>query len=129
MTTYLLDSHTLIWWWLDRPMLSPAARSLIGSNARDLRVSAVTAFEIGQKVRIGKLPELAEPLADYDANLRLEGISQLHLTGEQMLLAGTMKSEHRDPFDRMIAAQALTGELTIVSGDGAFTAFGCKTLW
>jgi PIN domain nuclease of toxin-antitoxin system len=129
MTVYLLDTHSLVWWWLDRPTLSARARDLLSSTSPDLRVSAVTGFEIAQKVRIGKWPEMAESLSIYVSLLDEADIVEVAVTGEQARLAGIMTGEHRDPFDRFIAAQALTRGWTVVTRDPAFAAFGCKTFW
>ena len=129
MTVYLLDTHSLVWWWLNRPILSAVARNMLSSTSSELRVSAVTGFEIAQKVRIGKWPEMAESLRSYGSLLDDAEIVELAVTGEQARLAGIMPGEHRDPFDRFIAAQALTEGLIVVTRDPAFAAFGCKTLW
>lgn len=129
MTTYLLDTHALIWWWLQDPALSAAARYVIEDDDALVMVSAVSAFEIGQKVRADKLPALQPIIVDFVGALAADGFGVLSLEPTHALQAGLMPGDHRDPFDRLIAAQGLGQNLTIVTRDREIAAFGCRTLW
>jgi len=125
----LLDTHALIWWFLDSPALSPAARDRIAEGAEDVYVSAVSAFEISTKVRLGKLPEAAALDRDFSDFIASRGFTPLDLSIQHALVAGGLSSGHKDPFDRLLIAQALTENLTLVSNERLFDGFGVKRLW
>ena len=113
----LLDTHTFVWWTLDSPRLSISGRNAI-ENAEVVSVSLVTAWEIAIKVGQGKWPE---------ANLVLETFEAI--TVPHVRAAGLMQSPHRDPFDRLLAAQALAAGLTLVTADPMVQALGSACLW
>lgn len=92
-------------------------------------VSAVAAIEIAIKFRIGKLAEFSDPLTRFPALMLAGRFESLAITQSHALRAGLLPGGHRDPFDRLIAAQALEERLTVVTRDPAFAAFGCKVLW
>ena len=124
----LLDTHTLIWWWLEDSKLSRAARAaIIGDD--EIFVSPVSAFEIALKVRAGKLPTMIEPLDQFENATRGDGMLHTPLTHEHGRLAGLLPGDHRDPFDRLIAAQSIIEDMTVITRDVEFSACGCKTLW
>ena len=126
---YLLDTHTLIWWLLGDPSLSDAARVAIQSNDHFFFVSSISIFEIAIKVRGGRLDALAEPMAMIDGVLEQEGFEMLPLNLHHARRAGLMTGQHRDPFDRMLAAQGLIEGMTLITRDHEIAAFGCETLW
>lgn len=128
---FLLDTHALIWWWDADGKLSVPARAVLRDIGQPTFVSAVTAFEIANKVRVGKLDAMAAAVeggsfADW---ARIDGFGHLDLRSDHGVLAGSLAGDHRDPFDRMIAAQALIEDLTVITRDRAFDGFGCRTLW
>ena len=125
----LLDTHAAIWWWLDSPMLGSRARESVSAGAQQVFVSAVSGIEIAIKFRIGKLPEFGNPASRFPALMLANNFDTLPVTQGHALAAGLLVGEHRDPFDRLIAAQALEERLTVVTRDPAFAAFGCKVLW
>lgn len=125
----LLDTHTLIWWWTDRTMLPHAVDSMIESGANQVFVSSVNAWEIATKARVGKLPQLLPYLDRYESVIDDDDFARLDLTITHGLRAGSYDMAHRDPFDRMLAAQAELEGLTLLTRDPAFAAFPCKTLW
>ena len=86
-------------------------------------------MEIATKHRIGKLPGIEKILAGFEAAAEADGFNELPLRHGHALLAGTIPDEHRDPFDRLLAAQAIVENLTIISPDTAFDALGAKRLW
>lgn len=126
---YLLDTHALIWWWLEDPQLSARARAVIASGGNEVHVSPISAFEVALKVRAGQLPTMIEPLRQFDEAMRGDGLRHLPLRYDHARQAGLLRAERRDPFDRMIAAQGLLEDLTVITRDRQFAAFGCKVLW
>jgi PIN domain nuclease of toxin-antitoxin system len=129
VTDYLLDTHTLIWWWLDDPTLSRRARGLLESREGSIFVSPVAGIEIAIKVRLGKLPTMGEALTRFDALVDGNAFLQLAIDHRHAIRAGLLPGAHRDPFDRLIAAQALIENLTVITRDDAFADFGCKVAW
>lgn len=126
----LLDTHVLLW-ALTRPAaLSDAARELIADSRTRLVVSAASAWEIATKHRIGKLPQALSLVQAYEDHLVRLGVEDLHVSSRHALLAGTLAWEHRDPFDRMLAAQSVLESLPVVSADPVFLhVAGVRVLW
>ncbi|MBV8107852.1 MAG: type II toxin-antitoxin system VapC family toxin [Hyphomicrobiales bacterium] len=121
MTTLLFDTHVWAWTLIGDLRISDRARKQI-AGATTILVSAISFFEIVQKVRLGKWPEMAryvERLPELLANQRAVATS---LEADDCLMAGTMDWPHRDPFDRLLAASALRRRIPIVSADGVFDA-------
>lgn len=125
----LLDTHALIWWWLNDQKLSPAARAELDKGEQPVFISAVSALEIAIKVRLGKLAAMNEAVVRYAELAANDGFEMISVTTHQALSAGSLPGTHRDPFDRLIAAQALDAGHTVITRDPEFAAFGCKTLW
>jgi PIN domain nuclease of toxin-antitoxin system len=126
---YLLDTHTLIWAANENSRLSKLAASLIADTANTLLVCATSAWEIAVKVRIGKLPEAILLEKDFEAILKHAGYRLLPITASVALRAGRMQQEHKDPFDRMIAAQALSLDVQVLSADKHLDPFGVRRIW
>jgi PIN domain nuclease of toxin-antitoxin system len=125
----LLDTHTLLWAVLDPGRLSPAARTVVADEMNEIFVSAASAWEIATKVRLGKLPmaELFESrFLDAIADA---GYTLLAISVADALRAGRLVGPHGDPFDRMIAAQALGGDLPVLSKDKRLDGFGVRRIW
>ena len=125
----LLDTHVLIWWWTDRRLIPPAIDSLIESGAEEIFVSSVNAWEVATKARLGKLPQILPYLHRYEAAVADAEFSTMDLSTAHGLRAGSYDAAHRDPFDRMLAAQAELEGLTLLTRDPAFGVFPCQTLW
>jgi PIN domain nuclease of toxin-antitoxin system len=125
----LLDTHAAIWWWLDSPLLGSQARAAIVAASQAVHVSAVVGIEIAIKFRIGKLDQFGNPMMRFPVLMAESCFDSLPVTLNHALRAGLLPGAHRDPFDRLIAAQALEENLTVVTCDPAFAAFGCKVLW
>lgn len=128
MTSVLLDTHVFAWSLNDNAKISGTARDAIAS-AESVFVSAVSFFEIAQKVRIGKWPEMEPRVGNLDAELAKQGSAAISITADIALLAGRMEWLHRDPFDRMIAATALSGGLALVSADPVFDRLPLRRVW
>lgn len=125
---YLLDTHALLWWLMADPRLSRSAKYIIDNPAVARHVSAVSAFEIANKVRIGKLDEARPAVEAFDIILAEAQFNRLDITHSHALLAGRLHSPHRDPFDRLLAAQATLEGLTLLTSDQAFSGFGIATI-
>lgn len=127
--TFLLDTHALIWWLVDDARLSEPARSAISDSENDVYVSAVSAWEISTKARFGKLLGLDDLLADFSTYITRAGFLPLEITVQHAVAAGAWPQAHRDPFDRMLAAQAHEEDLRLVTRDRAFEAFPLILAW
>ena len=125
----LLDTHTLIWWMTTDPHLSKSARNLIEEKSNTSLVSAVSAWEIATKVRLGRLPAAADLVQDFVADLARERVDILAVTADHGIRAGLLPGPHQDPFDRMLIAQALAENIPIVSNDQALDGYGVRRLW
>ena len=125
----LLDTHALIWWLAGDDALSSTARSAIADPANDVFVSAASAWEIATKHRIGKLPQAALLAADVAGFVTAEGFNELPVSIRHGQLAGSLPRFHKDPFDRMLIAQAVAADMTIVSNEALFGAYGVARLW
>lgn len=125
----LLDTHALIWWLAGDAALSRAADAAIADPGNDIFVSAVTAFEISNKFRLGKLPEAALLANDFVAQVAAEGFSPLPISLAHGVRAGGLLFSHRDPFDRLLIAQALTEAMTLVSNERLFDETAVPRLW
>lgn len=125
----LLDTHAFLWWVLDSARLSNTAFQLIADESNDIVVSAASAWEITTKHRIGKLPEAEVVAADVAGYIAAQGFEALAIGIVDAERAGRLPGIHRDPFDRMLIAQALGHELAIVSIDALFDRYGVNRLW
>lgn len=118
--SYLLDTHILLWWLFDDPKLDTTSRDIIRNPNHRILVSSASAWEIATKYRIGKLPEAKQLVEDYPQILQQAKFIELAITAAHALRAGSLPIEHRDPFDRMLMAQAELENLPILTYDEAF---------
>lgn len=126
----LLDTHVLLWALATPDKLSTAARSLLEHPQTELLVSAVSAWEIATKHRLGKLPAAEPIISSYAAHLITLGARELPVTSAHALAAGSFAVDHRDPFDRMLAAQAIIEGVPLITNDPAMAMFsGLMTRW
>jgi PIN domain nuclease of toxin-antitoxin system len=125
----LLDTHALLWWLTDDPQLSRAARSAIADQSNDVLVSAASAWEIATKHRLGKLPIGGEVLSRFHELIMADGFSHLPMHHGHAIRAGSYPLQHRDPFDRMLAAQSDLEGVPLVTVDPAFESFPIWVLW
>lgn len=117
---YLLDTHALLWSLTDPSRLGEEARATISDPTSTLFVSAVSAWELSTKQRLGKLPQAEVLVHGFARHLDRLGAERLPILEEHALLAGRMQWAHRNPFDRMLAAQAMLESMTLLTGDAAF---------
>lgn len=128
MNGVLLDTHALVWAATDPTRLGTKAKSLIEDPISQLLVSAASAWELSTKVRLGRFPE-AEPLvSQYVEIVEALGATHLPVRAEHALRAGGLTWTHRDPFDRILAAQGLLEHATLVTRDTAFGKLGGLTV-
>ena len=125
----LLDTHTFLWWLAGDETLSAAARTAISEEGNDIFVSAASAWEIATKHRIGKLPDVAAIVADLDQAAADQGFVGLPISLRHGQAAGALPGPRRDPFDRMLIAQAMLEKLVLVSNEQPFDAYGVARLW
>ncbi len=116
----LLDTHVLAWWLLDSPRLGALARAAIADPGHLILISTVSVWEMAQKHGRGRWPEVGPGLATIEADLARLDFRVLPLTLAHALAAGALDWAHRDPFDRMLAAQALAEGATLVTADRVF---------
>jgi PIN domain nuclease of toxin-antitoxin system len=126
---YLIDTHAWLWWLTDDPRLTPRARKEMGDRANEIYLSSVSGWEIACKVRLGKMPQMAEQVHHYDALVAADGFHHLDLRYDHAVKAGLLPGRHRDPFDRLLAAQAVIEGLILVTRDPALAALGSKVIW
>lgn len=122
----ILDTHVFFWVWNDSPQLLPSHHRILENSEGPFYLSAVSGMEIATKVRSGKWPEAAALLPNLIETAARIGLQPLPLSLRQAELAGSLPSDHKDPFDRLIAAQSIDLDLTILTVDPAFQQFGCK---
>jgi PIN domain nuclease of toxin-antitoxin system len=118
--SYLLDTHILLWWLFDDPKLDTTCQEIIRNPNHRILVSSVSAWEIATKYRIGKLPEAKKLVEQYSKILHQAKFIELAITNAHALRAGSLAIAHRDPFDRMIMAQAELESLPVITYDKAF---------
>jgi len=124
----LLDTHTLLWWVSNNPALSEVADRVLNESTNEVFVSAASAWEVTTKARLGKLTagRLAQ---DFVAEVRRQGFIPLSITMDHAQRAGSLPGHHRDPFDRMLIAQAQAENLVLVSSEVVFDTYGVRRLW
>ncbi len=125
----LLDTHVAVWWWCAPERLSPRSLERMKHPTTPVWFSAVSAFEISLKHRLGRLPLPAMVVGNLEQRAVEEGWSLLRISVRHAQRAGDWDSEHRDPFDRLLAAQAELENLELVTADPAFRAFAVRCLW
>ncbi len=125
----LLDTHAFFWWFSGSSRLSLPARQAIEDDGNDVMVSAASAWEIATKHPIGKLPD-AEALAlDITGAIAGQNFEELAITVEDATRAGALPGPDRDPFDRMLIAQAQSRNLVLISSESLFDRYGVRRLW
>jgi PIN domain nuclease of toxin-antitoxin system len=126
---YLLDTVAVLMWWVEPDRLGRHARELLQQRDPTTYLSAVSVWEVANKHRLGKLPQIAGFEANYPGLVTRNGFILLPLDDRHALRAGYLPGAHRDPFDRLLAGQALVEDMTVLTNDPQIAAFGCKVLW
>lgn len=125
----LFDSHALVWTLLNDHRLSPTARRVFRDRSATLHVSMVSLWELSIKITIGKLRTLGSSIAYFRDECREHGIDVLPIRMEHILRAETLDLHHRDPFDRLLIAQAIEEKLAILTDDAQIRRYPVKTVW
>ena len=125
----LLDTHALIWFLAGKDQLSATARDAILDGGNTVLVSAVSAMEVTTKFRLGKLPEAAALAEDFEHQIAIRGFHGLPLDVAHGVLAGSLAIPLKDPFDRLLIAQAQIEKALLVSNEQIFDGFGVRRLW
>ncbi|QSR84402.1 type II toxin-antitoxin system VapC family toxin [Methylacidimicrobium sp. B4] len=125
----LLDTQCWLWMEAEPERLNPQVRDLLLDPAHALYLSAASAWEISIKIAIGKLRLPSPPSAYLAERMGREKLRPLSIEHEHALLAGSLPPHHRDPFDRMLVAQALREKLTLLSADPIFARYEAAVLW
>ena len=125
----LLDTHTFLWWLSGHRRLSGAARQAIEDDSNDIVVSAASAWEVATKHRLGKLPGFGAIADNVAGGIASQGFDELAITVRDAERAGRLPGPHRDPFDRMLIAQAMANDLVVVSVDEVFDRYGVGRHW
>ena len=125
----LLDTHALLWWVADSGRLSETAYRAIADEANEKLVSAASAWEIATKHRLGKLPGADAFALDIPGAIAHQGFEALPITVDDATRAGALPGPLRDPFDRVLIAQALARNLVLISIDDHFDRYGVRRLW
>lgn len=125
----LFDTHALIWWLTDSRRLSEAVGRAILDPANEKLVSAASACEVATKYRLGKLPEAETLTFDFTGTLARQGFEELPITVSDAARSGSLPGPLRDPFDRMLIAQAQTLNLVLISNESRFDRYGVRRVW
>jgi PIN domain nuclease of toxin-antitoxin system len=125
----LLDTHAFLWWLDGDPSLSRNAIDYIASDQGAVLVSAASAWEIATKHRLGKLPRAGDVAVDVAGCIQTQGFGALSVTVAHGQRAGALPGFHRDPFDRMLIAQALLEDCVLISNETIFDRYGVARLW
>jgi PIN domain nuclease of toxin-antitoxin system len=125
----LLDTHALLWWLSDDTALPRTARKIIAETKNTVLVSAASAWEIATKVRLGKLPTGANLVSDFCGQVEREGFDLLVISADHGIRGGLLPGPHKDPFDRILIAQAQAENLPVITNERMFEAYGVRRLW
>ncbi|MSU36976.1 MAG: type II toxin-antitoxin system VapC family toxin [Pedosphaera sp.] len=125
----LLDTHVLLWWLADGRELTMRARRMIVNPGNEIWVSAASVWEIATKVRIGKLGMALSEVENIESICLEEKFRLLPIQFNHAARAGLLPGEHRDPFDRMLAAQAILNNLTVITKDTELGSLGARVYW
>lgn len=125
----LLDTHVVAWAILDDAKLPAAVKAAISDVANDVFVSIVSPWEIAIKVGVGRWAEASNLIANFENEMSAVNFNSLPISLRHVRLAGLMTSPHRDPFDRLLAAQATIEGLTLVTADAKLASLGAPVIW
>jgi len=126
---FLADTHVILWAGLEPERISRPAAGILADSSNEVLVSAASAWEIATKVRLGKLPGAEMLERNFMDSVQEAGYTLLSVSVAHALRAGRLVGDHGDPFDRMIAAQALAEDIPILSADAKLDAFGVRRIW
>ncbi len=123
---FLLDTHVFLWWLTNNGRLSRRARRVVEDRTNDIFVNAATVWEMATKARLGRLPDIG---ADIAGRIAGQGFEHMAISAVEAERAGWLPGHHRDPFDRMLIAQAIAHDMPIVSIDTIFDRYRVRRFW
>ena len=126
---YLIDTHVLLWWLFDDSKLPIAIREIIAEPQNEILVSSASAWEVCTKHRLGKLSVADVLVRDISGWVARAGFVELPVSIAHAQRAGSWISPHRDPFDRMLAAQSAVESIPLITADRALGTFGIELVW
>jgi PIN domain nuclease of toxin-antitoxin system len=127
--SYLLDTHALLWWLFKDRRMSRRASAVVRDPSNQILASSASAWEIATKYRLGRLDDAAPLIADFRGWMGEARFHELPIRSEHTTRAGAWDVAHRDPFDRILAAQSVVEGVRLVSRDPVFEDFGIDSLW
>jgi len=127
--TILLDTHTFLWWITDDRQLSASARDFIRDKKKDLLLSSASAWEIAIKTSLGKLPLPESPEVFIPRHMRINQFRPLPISVDHALAVSALPHHHRDPFDRLLVAQAQMENIPLLSADPILRSYAVQLLW
>ena len=125
----VLDTCSLLWWWSIPERLTPRVRAIIGDPGTSVYISVASAWEIATKYRIGKLPSGERIMSEWEHRMTVDRFQEIGITTLHAFRAGTFPGPHRDPFDRMIAAQSMLERVPVVTPDKQIETLGAERIW
>jgi PIN domain nuclease of toxin-antitoxin system len=125
----LVDTHTLFWVTMDTEKLSTVAKQALNDEANDIFVSVASAWDVAIKVGLGKWADARDLLNEFETYVELSGFDILPISIEHVRTAGLLNSSHRDPFDQLLVAQAMTEQIALVSSDTKIIGMGADVIW
>ncbi len=126
---YLVDTHTLLWWWGQPDRLSRLAMTLLREPGNTIFISAASALEIAIKTRIQKLPGGRRIIESWEERLREDAFIEMPVHPRHAFKAGLIPADHRDPFDRLIASQSIIEDMPVIGADPMIADLGAETAW
>lgn len=127
--TYLLDTHTFLWLAAEPEKLSPDIRSVVEEEAHELLLSAASGWEIALLWKLGRIDLPEQPITFIPSTIQALGLTPLAIGFDAAITAAILPLIHRDPFDRLLVAEALRRDLTLLTRDQIFPRYGVNTLW
>lgn len=125
----LLDTHVLLFWLAEPKRLPKKVSALIAERQHEMLVSAVSAYEVSTKYRLGRLPSAGPLVTDFFGWIHKAGFAELPISIRHAQTAGLFSAPHRDPFDRLLASQSIVENIPIASSDDALDQFGVQRIW
>ena len=126
---YLLDTHAFLWWIVDDPRLSAPAAAIIRDPGNEIWFSAASAWEIAIKARLGRITFEDDPVEFIPQQVAAGGFRDLPIRSDHALHASRLAPLHRDPFDRILAAQALVEKMALLTADQRMPRYGVQVVW
>jgi PIN domain nuclease of toxin-antitoxin system len=126
---HLLDSHTFLWWIADDSQLSPTVRKIIAASEHEILFSAASAWELVIKARLGRLNLSTDPAAFLHRQVKINGFVPLSITMEHAMRVADLPPLHRDPFDRILIAQAVLEDVPLLTADLLIKQYPVRVVW